>query len=269
MYEDAPVYEIEFWDFWASDGVEPALLPTHSLGDLFNDDLPAGEVRIAGQFRGRNAWADKQTEVGRGTNDWILRDGPWSVWVTGETPRGGGWRLTGDRLLARAVPYTSTWLMVTGRAERRDGDIFLRGSEVEPIRRPAVPEPGASGGVKGFGFAPPELQFTIPGQGIAVASDGQFRLQFTKHMRSDTLEGRVRLRYAGDPRPDDPGIDGVSVLYFEGRKLLQIDPGVLLEPGREIEVQLLPGIRDITGLALGAEASSEGALITLRWRVRP
>ena len=56
-----------------------------------------------------------------------------------------------------------------------------------------------------------------------------------------------------------------SVTYYAERMFsIMVDPGEALQPGRSVELVLLPGIKDIDGLTLG---SSENPRV-LKWTVR-
>lgn len=269
---EAPTYEVSFWDIWSQTGVETTATPpaTHTMSDLFESPPPSGQVRVIGQFRGRNRWADKlrvaSLEANRSPTDWVLRDGPWAIWVLGEAARNRDWDFS-TREYNQTLSTASTWLMVTGEVRRSDDEVSLRGSEVVPIKRPARLTPGSAGGVFGFGGAP-VVQLTMPSPGDGVRADGQLRIQFSKPMDPGTFDGQVELRYMGPPVDGDPGFVGWSLIYVEARKLLQVDPGIALQPGRVLELRLSSSIRDITGVALGApDAQTAGEPITLQWPV--
>jgi hypothetical protein len=99
------------------------------------EEAGKSEVRVFGQFRGRNLFGDLPTSSQRRQDDWVLKDGEAALWVTGKAPRGKGWALNpaykGD---------TSWWLEVDGRADVVDGVVYLRASRVE-LKRPPTPEP--------------------------------------------------------------------------------------------------------------------------------
>jgi hypothetical protein len=50
-------------------------------------------VTVRGRFRGANLCADFAGDTRPAKDAWVLRDGPFSVWVSGREPRGEGWRL--------------------------------------------------------------------------------------------------------------------------------------------------------------------------------
>ncbi len=110
---------------------------------------------------------------------------------------------------------------------------------------------------------PPGIAFLAPVAGMEPASaDQQFLLRFTKPMDESTLRDRVQVRYADAP---DATLPRTSVTYYAERMFsIMVDPGEALQPGRTVELVLLPGIKDVDGLAL---KSGDGASV-LKWTVR-
>jgi hypothetical protein len=92
-------------------------------------------VRIRGQFRGNNLFADLPTGSRRENADWVLKDGELALWVTGKPPRGKGWALDpsykGD---------TARWVEVAGKPEVQSGIVYLRASKVALAGKPAEGE---------------------------------------------------------------------------------------------------------------------------------
>jgi hypothetical protein len=88
-------------------------------------DYVGKTVRIHGQFRGRNLFGDLPTGTERTRDDWVLKDGDLSLWVTGKAPRGKGFSLDpeykGDSV---------RWLVVAGKPEVANGIVYLRASKV-------------------------------------------------------------------------------------------------------------------------------------------
>jgi hypothetical protein len=120
---------------------EAALLPERSAGTgagsssleplVRSPSVWAGRtVTVAGRFRGANLFGDLQPESRRSARDWVLRDGPFSVWVTGRPPRGTGWSLD------PASPADCRFrLRVEGRVETRHGYVYLRAKSVSLLGR--------------------------------------------------------------------------------------------------------------------------------------
>jgi Bacterial Ig-like domain len=204
-------------------------------------------VRVTGQFRGRNLYGDLPSRSERDSDDWVIKDDLYAVWVAGKKPKGPGWSL--DAGLKRD---TGKWIEVVGRPVTVNGVTYLRATDIKltgppsPTAQAAAPPP------------PPErpkvapvVVFALPLDGDSeVARDARFVVQFSKDMDEATFAGHVVLRYAGPVLPGDRPFDGARLTYDEGRRALTIDPGDVLRPGRQIELILLPGIVDIEGLPL-------------------
>lgn len=108
------------------------------LEELVAPDTPyAGQsVRVVGLFGGRDLFGDLPAGSARSPGDWVLRQPPHAIWVTGRKPRGSGWKLDptykGDGV---------RWIEVTGRVEVKDGVAFLRASKVTLVSGPRSPSP--------------------------------------------------------------------------------------------------------------------------------
>jgi hypothetical protein len=103
---------------------------------------------------------------------------------------------------------------------------------------------------------PPVVVFALPLDGEQeVATDSRFIVQFSKDMDESTFSGRVMLRYQGPVLPGDRAFDGVVLSYDPGRRALMVDPRDVLNPGRAVELLLLPGITDTDGMALTPRAA--------------
>jgi hypothetical protein len=114
----------------------------------------------------------------------------------------------------------------------------------------------------------PVVLFTLPSEGVEdAAADAIFAIQFTKKMDSKTFANRVRLRYTDTPSAAGSFKD-IRVSYIETRRVMQIDPGVALLPGRTLECVLLPGIKDADGNDLPAStpAPADGVRV-FHWKV--
>jgi hypothetical protein len=69
---------------------------------------------------------------GAPADGWVVRYGPFWVWVTGRKPRGDGWSLD-----ARRLDDTLRWIEVAGRVEVRDECVVLKAEEVTLVSGPA------------------------------------------------------------------------------------------------------------------------------------
>jgi hypothetical protein len=223
-------------------------------------------VRVTGQFRGRNLYGDLPTRSSRDSDDWVIKDDLYAIWVSGKKPKGAGWSL--DAGLKRD---TGKWIEVVGRPTTIGGVTYLRALEVKLAGPPtptasAAPPPPPPERPK----LAPVVVFALPLDGDSeVARDSRFVVQFSKDMDEATFAGHVLLRYAGPVLPGDRAFEGARLSYDPGRRALTVDPGDVLRPGRQIELILLPGIADIDGLPLTARngATAENAVDVLRYLV--
>jgi hypothetical protein len=91
-------------------------------------------IVVRGSFRGRNLFGDMPAGSARDRSDWVLRDGPFFIWVTGKAPKGAGFALSLDR------PSDATYrLEVEGRPERKGGLVYLRAQGVRLLGRTSEP----------------------------------------------------------------------------------------------------------------------------------
>jgi hypothetical protein len=88
------------------------------------------EVTVSGTFRGANLFADLPAESRHDAGDWVLRDGPFSIWVTGKTPRGRGFALD-----PQSRSDCSWRLEVKGTVETVGGYVYFHAKSVAPVRR--------------------------------------------------------------------------------------------------------------------------------------
>ncbi len=262
---------IRFWEFFGPQEREPEGRPPSPEATL--EDLVTrpgqrdGEmVRVVGQFRGANLYGDLPSASRRRSADWVLKSDIFAVWVTGQKPKGSGWKL--DPKLRRD---TGKWLAVQGRVRTIKGVVYIDAQDVSPAKAPSptaqakeAPPPPAPPP------KPPVIVFSLPLDGERnVPPDTVFQVQFSNDMDEKTFEGRVGLRYAGRPRPGDRTLDAVRISYDIGRRALKVDPGDMLRAGRMVELILLPGIVDLDGQPLEPRPGHDpgGAAEVLRFQV--
>jgi len=123
-------------------GVSDIDLPGRDKADALSQRAPFGAIladparfagkpiRVVGQFRGRNLYADLPEGSERAPGDWVLKDGAHAVWVTGRAPKGKGFTLDPDY-----KGDTTRWLEVEGKPEVVDGVLYLRASKVTLAQR--------------------------------------------------------------------------------------------------------------------------------------
>jgi hypothetical protein len=225
-------------------------------------------VTVLGQFRGENLFGDLPSASRRRSSDWVLKEDVYAIWVTGKKTKGPGWSL--DPSLRRD---SGKWLQVTGRVLVGEKAVTIEAIDVVLSRAPAAraqaeaqpPPPPPPRPRK-----PPVVVFSLPLDGEReVPPDGVFQVQFNNDMDESSFKDHVVFRYAGRPQPGDNSLDAKRVSYDLGRKVLQVDPGDLLRPGRVVELLLLPGIVDLDGLPLETRPGKNPGMATdvLRFQV--
>jgi hypothetical protein len=228
-------------------------------------------VQVVGQFRGHNLFGDLPARSSRASTDWVLRDELFAVWITEKKPKGDGFAL--DPKLHRDA---GRWLEVVGRPETVGGVVYIRATSVS-LTAPKVtavkeaPPPAAA--VKPRPTRPPMMVFSLPLDGDReVPPVGIFYVQFNNDMDEETFRDRVVLRYVGPRRVGDREFVGLKLSYDGGRRALAVDPGDALRQGRDVEIVLLAGIRDVEGQELQPRPGREfppGIVEGLRYRVAP
>lgn len=215
-------------------------------------------VRVLGRFRGKNLFGDLPAGSRRSRVDWVIKDDLHAAWVVDKPSKGKGWSLDGSD-----KSEAGRWVEVVGRPETVRGVTYLHAQKVNLATAPSSESPAATTltreAVSPPPPVPPRIMFVMPlGGDEAIAPESRFVLQFTKDMEEGTFAGRVQLRYKGSAQPGDRSFEGMRLDYDPGRRALTIDPGDVLRGGRDVELRLLPGIRDIEGLELIPRADVEG-----------
>jgi hypothetical protein len=268
---NAPTAQLNFWGYYGPEEEkpekrEPAEVLT--LEDLLRrpGQWDGRNVRVVGQFRGRNLFGDLPSASRRKSSDWVIKNDVFAVWVTGKKPEGKGWKL--DAKLRRD---TGKWIEVVGRVRTFRGVVYISAAGLaltkapSPTARAEAPPPPPPPPLQ-----PPVIVFSLPLDGERdIPPDTVFLVQFSNDMDDGSFEGRVGLRYAGRPRPGDRPLDAATTGYDVGRRALVVDPGDLLRAGRMVELILLPGIVDIDGQRLEPRPGHDpgGAAEVLRFQV--
>jgi hypothetical protein len=254
---------VTFWDFIPVN-TEPTSGPeTVSLDRLVNEPktFEGKSVRIVGKFRGNNLFTDLPSASWKNMSDFVVKEDATAIWVTGLKPEGKGWRLD-----VQSPGDTQKWVEVIGHPTLHKGIVYFRASKVSVTTPPS----GHAGVTEIRRFAgaariKPEVVFALPLAGEPVARKGLFVLQFSKTLDAASLTDRVGLRYLDS----DHEFRHMNVSYDQDRRALVIDPGELLEVGRQIEVFLKKGITDSDGLTLEASGAPDEAVYTIRYKVVP
>jgi hypothetical protein len=88
------------------------------------------QVSVKGVFRGANLFDDMPPGSQREPGDWVLKDGPFFIWVTGKRPKGKGFDLD------PTSRSDCRWrLEVSGKVEEQDGLVFLKAKDVRLLGR--------------------------------------------------------------------------------------------------------------------------------------
>ena len=204
-------------------------------------------VRVVGKFRGRNLFADLPARSMRTSEDWVIKDSLFAVWVTNKKPKGNGFEL--DPSIRRD---SNRWIEVIGRPVTKNGVVIIDAAEVTLTQPPtpkadAAPAPPPPERPK----IPPAIVFSLPLDGESDFDfSGRIMVQFNNDMDEDSFKGRVGLRYEGPAFPGDPGFESMRVSYNPGSKALIVDPGAPILRGRVLDLVLLTGIIDIDGQPL-------------------
>ena len=123
-----------FWKYWSEDAGRsvrkggPIVSMEQVVGKI--DRLSGTLVRFRGQFRGRDLFGEAAC-AGAPSGGWVVKEGPFAVWVTGQKPQGKGWTLDAGRR-----SDTDRWLEVVGRPELKGECIVVRAEEVYPVTGP-------------------------------------------------------------------------------------------------------------------------------------
>ena len=224
-------------------------------------------IRVIGMFRGHNLYNDLPAKSARKRGDWVLQQADDAIWVTGKKPKGDGWELDPD--LKRD---TGKWIEVTGKVESKDQVTYIRAERLllttAPAETLAKADPTATPPPRPK--VPPVVVFALPLDGdTEVAGNSRFTVQFSKDMDEASFTGRVQLQYISAPRAGVRPLESVSFAYDPGHRALIVDPGDRLGRGTEVELRLLPGIKDVDGMELVPRRTpnADGVADALRFRV--
>jgi len=196
-------------------------------------------VTIVGNFRGRNLFGDLPGAPGKSKYDFVLRGTEGALWVTDLRPKGQGF----DFDINRRVD-TDRWVEVSGTVEREKGLVSLKGTRVTLAKRPervADEEPAPAP----VPLLPVEVVFNAPIDGETdVRGNAPIRIQFSRGLNEQSLDGHVRLTYVG--LPNAPAI-AFMMSYDAAARAVVITTTQPLEAFRTVRVQLLEGLTAFDG----------------------
>jgi hypothetical protein len=87
-------------------------------------------VTVSGTFRGANLFEDLPPDSRRGRDSWVLRDGPFSIWITGKDPKGQGFSLD-----VHSKADCRIRLEVQGEIVTENDYIYLRARKIQLLGR--------------------------------------------------------------------------------------------------------------------------------------
>jgi hypothetical protein len=89
-------------------------------------------VRVRGQFQGQDLFGEAACK-GSPADGWVIKDGSFSVWVTGRKPQGKGWSLD-----PTSRTDAERWVEVAGKLELRDECVLLQATDVMVVSAPTA-----------------------------------------------------------------------------------------------------------------------------------
>ena len=222
---------------------EIALDPTPYVGK---------RVKVTGQFRGKNLYADLPQGPGLGQWDFVLRTADSALWIAGLRPRGKGFNLNpGARV------DTGNWLEATGIVRESKGLIWIEAQQLA-LTKPELQIRNAETPPAQLMGPPPEVIFSDPVDGeMDVPIKAPIRLQFSRDMNPDSFKSHVRWSFAsGDAKSAGAMTSSESARtaqfkYDRARRALEISLDLdESAPYRNIQVELLDGIAATDGAKL-------------------
>jgi hypothetical protein len=200
-------------------------------------------VTIAGNFRGRNLFADLPDAPGKGRYDFVLGGAEGAaVWIVGMQPRGRGFDLNVDRR-----NDTNRWLEVTGVVGRLKGLVTVTATAIaltEPPPPVLTIEPESTG--PSLPPQPAVVVFSAPTPDETdVPPNVVVRIQMSRGLKTESLADRVRVTYVGSEPSEAP--PQFTTAYNAALSAVQITFRRPLDPFRTVKVELLQGITAFDG----------------------
>lgn len=197
-------------------------------------------VTVIGNFRGRNLFADLPGAPGKSPHDFVLRGAEGAIWVTDLRPRGAGFDLDVNRRVD-----TNQWLEITGTVVHERGLVSLKATRLALAKQPKAEDPIDAGAPPPvIPSAPVVVVFNSPSElETDVSPSARIRVQFSRGLNEASLEGNIRVSYAGQAA--EAGAPGLpfKVVYDGANRAIQIAMAQPFEPNRTVRVELLEGIK--------------------------
>jgi hypothetical protein len=195
-------------------------------------------VTVTGQFRGRNLYGDLPAAPALSEHDFVLQNGGGAIWVTKLEPAGRDFNL---RVTARAD--TGHWVEVTGIVVLTPGLVAIEGSAIKltsPLAENITPK------LTVLQAQPPAtVVFSIPVRNETAVPRGlTVKLQFSRGLNPDTVDGNIRMRYTESVASSL----AIETTYDSGTNSIAIAlSGELLDPFRQVAVETLEGLSAFDG----------------------
>lgn len=204
------------------------------------------EVKIVGQFRGRNLFADLPSTPRKSRYDFVLRSADAAIWVTDLPPKGKDFELSVD-----ARVDTGQWLQVTGVLAQHRGLVTISGTAVATATAPEVPaavedEPAELA----VPLIPTDVVFSSPYEGeIDVPATAPVRIQFSRGLDTETIADQIRVNYGDSTLPGAPPPTPVEFqhTYDAGTRAIEITFTQPIDRFRPVQVELMEGLRAFDG----------------------
>ena len=222
----------------------PPSSPSIRAVALLPEQFDNRNVTLTGRFRGRNLYGDLPQAVAKSKWDFVLQSADGAIWVTGLRPKGKDFELDPS-----ARVDTGRWLEVKGTIQRDGTVVWLAGESIRLTTAPAegpveVAEPPLPA------EPPPSVIFSAPlSDDTDFPTGGRVRIQFSRDMNQKSLQGHVRIRYAGTVPPSTP-LPTFTVSYNDGNRSIEIRFKEPLAAFQPILIQLDDGITAIDGQPL-------------------
>jgi hypothetical protein len=207
-------------------------------------------VTVVGQFRGRNLYGDLPDAPKKSRYDFVLKAADASLWVIGLRPRGKGFDLNVD-----ARVDTGRWLEVTGPVNHERGLVTIEAKTINATGEPTLTTEPEEPVEQLPPPLPVEVVFSSPTEGETdVAVTTPIRIQFSRGIKPETLDGRIRIGYLGAEATErgeaqPPSIE-VKTSYDPGTRAVELTFEKPLERFRTVRVELLEGIEGFDGAPL-------------------
>jgi len=132
-YDPGPSFVFRVWSvqlFYESESRRRQDGPTLETFVMDPKAAAGRSVTVRGTFRGANLFEDLPPDTRRHPSDWVMKDGPFSIWVTGRAPAGDGFSLD-----PTSRPDCNWRVEVKGKVETAAGYVYLRARSVVLVGR--------------------------------------------------------------------------------------------------------------------------------------